>query len=138
MAVAAQAGTAITNARLMAEARRWAKQLEGIEALSRQLNRSREVAGVGEAVARELDSLMPYDGLRFYVLEPDGRTLEAVTLKTSVPEYADETPGHHAPRPRRGAGRHHRPDRRGGDHRQRHGRPAHGRHPRHARRATSR
>ncbi len=91
MAVAAQAGTAITNARLMAEARRWAKQLEGIEALSRQLNRSREVAGVGEAVARELESLMPYDGLRFYVLEPDGRTLEAVTLKTSVPEYADET-----------------------------------------------
>ena len=92
MAVAAQAGTAITNARLMAEARRWAKQLEGIEALSRQLNRSREVAGVGEAVARELESLMPYDGLRFYVLEQDGRTLEAVTLKTSVPEYADETP----------------------------------------------
>ena len=91
MAVAAQAGTAITNARLMAEARRWAKQLEGIEALSRQLNRSREVAGVGEAVARALESLMPYDGLRFYVLEPDGRTLEAVTLKTSVPEYADET-----------------------------------------------
>ncbi|HEY7942542.1 MAG TPA: GAF domain-containing protein, partial [Candidatus Limnocylindrales bacterium] len=91
MAVAAQAGTAITNARLMAEARRWAKQLEGIEALSRQLNRSREVAGVGEAVARELESLMPYDGLRFYVLEPDGRTLEAVTLRTSVPEYADET-----------------------------------------------
>ena len=92
MAVAAQAGTAITNARLMAEARRWAKQLEGIEALSRQLNRSREVAGVGEAVARELEGLMPYDGLRFYVLEPDGQTLEAVTLKTSVAEYADETP----------------------------------------------
>ena len=92
MAVAAQSGTAITNARLIAEARRWAKQLEGIEALSRQLNRSREVAGVGEAVARELESLMPYDGLRFYVLEPDGLTLEAVTLKTNVPEYADETP----------------------------------------------
>lgn len=91
MAVAAQAGTAITNARLMAEARRWAMQLEGIEALSRQLNRSREVAGVGEAVARELASLMPYDGLRFYVLEQDGRTLEAVTLRTNVPEYADET-----------------------------------------------
>ena len=92
MAVAAQAGTAITNARLIAEARRWAKQLEGIEALSRQLNRSREVAGVGEAVARELEGLMPYDGLRFYVLEPDGHTLEAVTLKTSVAEYAAETP----------------------------------------------
>jgi excisionase family DNA binding protein len=91
MAVAAQTGTAITNARLMAEAQRWARQLEGIEALSRQLNRSREVAGVGEAVARALERLMPYDGLRFYVLEPDGRTLEAVTLRTNVPEYADET-----------------------------------------------
>ncbi|HTS15111.1 MAG TPA: diguanylate cyclase, partial [Candidatus Sulfotelmatobacter sp.] len=91
MAVAAQAGTAITNARLMAEARRWAMQLEGIEALSRQLNRSRKVAGVGEAVARELAGLMPYDGLRFYALEPDGQTLEPVTLKTNVPEYANET-----------------------------------------------
>jgi len=92
MAVAAQAGTAITNARLMAEARRWAMQLEGIEALSRQLNRSRDVSGVGEAVARELASLMPYDGFRFYALEPDGRTLEAVILRTNVPEYAGETP----------------------------------------------
>ena len=92
MAVAAQTGTAITNARLMAEAQRWAQQLEGIEALSRQLNRSRDVAGVGEAVAREFDSLLHYDGLRFYVLQPDGRTLEAVTLRAHVEEYIDETP----------------------------------------------
>ena len=92
MAVAAQTGTAITSARLMAEARRWAGQLEGIEGLSRQLNRSRDVAGVGDAVARELEALLPYDGLRLYVLQPDGRTLEAVTLRASVAAYADETP----------------------------------------------
>ncbi|MGZ3631343.1 MAG: diguanylate cyclase domain-containing protein [Candidatus Limnocylindrales bacterium] len=92
MAVAAQTGTAITNARLMAEAQRWALQLEGIEELSRQLNRSRDVAGVGDAVAREIDSLLHYDGLRFYVLQPDGETLEAVTLRAHVEEYIDETP----------------------------------------------
>ncbi len=92
MAVAAQTGTAITNARLMAEAQRWAQQLEGIEALSRQLNRSRDVAAVGEAVAREVDGLLRYDGLRFYVLQADGRTLEAVTLLAHVEEYVDETP----------------------------------------------
>jgi diguanylate cyclase (GGDEF)-like protein/excisionase family DNA binding protein len=92
MAVAAQTGTAITNARLMAEAQRWAHQLEGIEALSRQLNRSRDVAGVGGAVAREFDGLLRYDGLRFYVLQPDGHTLEAVTLRANVEQYIDETP----------------------------------------------
>jgi excisionase family DNA binding protein len=82
--VAWQTGTAITNARVMAEAHRWASQLEGIEALSRQLNRSRDVASVGEAVALELAALLPYDGLRFYALQADGQTLEAVTLRAGV------------------------------------------------------
>jgi diguanylate cyclase (GGDEF)-like protein len=92
MAVAGQTGTALTNARLLATSRRWSEHLEGIEALSRQLNRSRDVRGVGEIVARQIGDIIDYDGLRFYVLQPDGQTLEAIALESRVAYYADETP----------------------------------------------
>lgn len=92
VAVAGQTSTALENARLLRAARRWTEQLEGIQGLSRQLNRSRDVKEVGEAVAREIETLIPYDGLRFYVLEQDGITLEAITLKSNVDYYAHETP----------------------------------------------
>jgi diguanylate cyclase (GGDEF)-like protein/excisionase family DNA binding protein len=90
--VAAQVGLALTNGRLLADAHRWSEHLEGIEALSRELNRSRGVAEVGEAVARGIDAVIDWDGVRFYVLQPDGETLEATTLRARVPYYADETP----------------------------------------------
>jgi diguanylate cyclase (GGDEF)-like protein/excisionase family DNA binding protein len=92
VAIAAQTGTALTNARLLAESRRWTEQLEGIEALSRQLNRSRAMKDVAEIVAREIGTLIDFDGLRFYVLQPDGETLEALTLVGNVDYYASETP----------------------------------------------
>ncbi|HET7676648.1 MAG TPA: GAF domain-containing protein [Candidatus Limnocylindrales bacterium] len=91
-AVAAQVGTALGNARLLAEARRWSEQLVGIEALSRQLNRSRSVQEVSDIVAREIGGLIDYDGLRLYLLQPDGETLEAVAIDGRVDHYADETP----------------------------------------------
>jgi diguanylate cyclase (GGDEF)-like protein/excisionase family DNA binding protein len=91
-AVAGQVGLALANARLLSETRRWSEHLEGIEALSRELNRSRAVSEVGQAVAREIDAVIDWDGIRFYVLQPDRVTLEAVTLQARVPYYADETP----------------------------------------------
>jgi diguanylate cyclase (GGDEF)-like protein/excisionase family DNA binding protein len=92
VAIAAQAGAAITNARLLAQARRRTEELQAIEALARELNRSRTVQEVGDIVARGIGSLIDYDGLRFYVLQPDGQTLEAITLFGRVDYYADETP----------------------------------------------
>ncbi len=92
MAIAGQTGTALTNARLLATSRRWSEHLEGIEALSRQLNRSRDVLGVGETVAEKIGEIIDYDGLRFYVLQPDGDTLEAIALRARVDYYASETP----------------------------------------------
>jgi diguanylate cyclase (GGDEF)-like protein/excisionase family DNA binding protein len=92
MAIAGQTGTALTNARLLATSRRWSEHLEGIEALSRQLNRSRDVLGVAETVAEEIGDIIDYDGLRFYVLQADGATLEAIALRARVDYYASETP----------------------------------------------
>lgn len=91
-AVAGQTGLALSNARLVAESRRWTGHLEGIEALARQLNRGRDVKTVAALLAQEIESLIRWDGLRFYVLQPDGVTLEAVALLAKVPEYADESP----------------------------------------------
>jgi diguanylate cyclase (GGDEF)-like protein/excisionase family DNA binding protein len=90
-AVAGQVGLALTNARLLSEARRWSDHLEGIETLGRALARSHAASEVGEAVAREIDAVTEWDGIRFYVLQPDDVTLEAVTLRARVPYYADET-----------------------------------------------
>jgi diguanylate cyclase (GGDEF)-like protein/excisionase family DNA binding protein len=92
MAIAGQTGTALTNARLLATSRRWGEHLEGIEALSRQLNRSRDILGVGETVAEKIGEIIDYDGLRFYVLQPDGETLDAIALRARVEYYASETP----------------------------------------------
>ena len=91
-AIAGQTATALTNARLLATSRRWSEHLEGIEALSRQLNRSRDVQGVGDTVAEKIGDVIDYDGLRFYVLQPDGDTLEAIALRSRVEYYAFETP----------------------------------------------
>jgi GAF domain-containing protein len=90
MAIAGQTGTALTNALLLATSRRWSEHLEGIEALSRQLNRSRDIGGVGETVAEKIGEIIDYDGLRFYVLQPDGETLEAIALRARVDYYASE------------------------------------------------
>ena len=50
------------------EARRWSQQLERIEALSRRLSRSRDVASVADAVASEIASVIDWHGLRFFVV----------------------------------------------------------------------
>jgi diguanylate cyclase (GGDEF)-like protein len=91
VAVAGQTGLSMSNAHLLTQSTRWTGHLEGIEALSRALNRGRDVQSVADLLAREIDKLIEWDGLRFYVLQPDGVTLEAVTLHAKVPEYASET-----------------------------------------------
>jgi diguanylate cyclase (GGDEF)-like protein len=75
-----------------ADALRWSEQLERIEALSRLLSRSRAVAEVAEAVATQVESVIDWDGLRFYVLQPDGRTLEPVKLASKAAHYDHEFP----------------------------------------------
>jgi diguanylate cyclase (GGDEF)-like protein/excisionase family DNA binding protein len=92
VSIASQAGLALNNARLLAETRRWSEQLERIEALTAQLSRSRAVGDVADAVAREIDSVIDWHGLRFYVLDADGRTLEPIKLRSKVEHYAHETP----------------------------------------------
>ncbi|MBA2255151.1 MAG: EAL domain-containing protein, partial [Chloroflexi bacterium] len=74
-----------------ARSSRWTGHLEGIEALFRALNSGRDVNSVAELLAREIDKLIDWDGLRFYVLQDDGITLEPVTIVSKVPEYAAET-----------------------------------------------
>ena len=92
VSIASQVGLALNNARLLAETRRWSEQLERIEALTAQLSRSRAVSDVADAVAREIDSVIDWHGLRFYVLEADGHTLEPIKLRSKVDHYAHETP----------------------------------------------
>jgi diguanylate cyclase (GGDEF)-like protein/excisionase family DNA binding protein len=92
VSIASQVGLAMNNARLLAETRRWSEQLERIEALTAQLSRSRAVSDVAHAVAREIDSVIDWHGLRFYVLEADGQTLEPIKLRSKVEHYAHETP----------------------------------------------
>jgi diguanylate cyclase (GGDEF)-like protein/excisionase family DNA binding protein len=92
VSIASQAGLALNNARLLAETRRWSEQLERIEALTAQLSRSRAVGDVADAVAREIDSVIDWHGLRFYVLDADGQTLEPIKLCSKVDHYAHETP----------------------------------------------
>jgi diguanylate cyclase (GGDEF)-like protein len=75
-----------------ADATRWSEQLERIEALSRQLSRSRAVGEVAEAVASQIDSVIDWHGLRFYALAPDGRTLEPVKLASKAAHYDHEFP----------------------------------------------
>ena len=80
------------TARRLSDARRWSEQLERIDALSRRLNRSRDVAAVADAVASEIASVIDWHGLRFFVVEADD-TLCAIALRSTVPHYANETPG---------------------------------------------
>ena len=91
-AVANQAGLALRNVRLVEETLRWSEQLERIEALSRLLNRSTDVTAVAEAVAGQIDSVIDWQGLRFYLLAPDGVTLEPIKLAYKVAHYAGHTP----------------------------------------------
>jgi len=69
------------------EARRWSQQLERIEALSRRLSRSRDVASVADAVASEIASVIDWHGLRFFVAARDGQTLHEIVLRGTVPHY---------------------------------------------------
>ena len=92
VSIASQVGLAVNNASLLAETRRWSEQLERIEALTAQLSRSRGVNDVADAVAREIDSVIDWHGLRFYVLEADGQTLEPIKLRSKVDHYSHETP----------------------------------------------
>ena len=91
-AVAHQAGVALHNAQLLRDTVRWSQQLERIEALSRQLNRSRDVAAVADAVAAQIASVIDWHGLRFYLLAADGVTLEPIKLAYKVEHYAHHTP----------------------------------------------
>ena len=86
------AGSAPATTGPPAETGRWSEQLERIEGLSRQLSRSRAVRAVAEAVASQIDSVIAWHGLRFYVLAADGATLNAITLRSTVAHYAHETP----------------------------------------------
>lgn len=90
--VAGQAGLAVANAALLEETRRWSEQLERIQALGRRLNRSRDVRAVAEAVAREMEEVIDWHGLRFYYLEPGSDILEPIVLRARVAHYAGETP----------------------------------------------
>jgi diguanylate cyclase (GGDEF)-like protein/excisionase family DNA binding protein len=81
-----------STASLLSDARRWSQQLERIEALSRKLSRSRDVLSVAEAVASEIASVIDWHGLRFFIVERDEQTLQAVVLRSTVPHYASETP----------------------------------------------
>jgi diguanylate cyclase (GGDEF)-like protein/excisionase family DNA binding protein len=92
VSIASQVGLAMNNAKLLAETRRWSEQLERIEALTSQLSRSRAVSDVADAVAREIDAVIDWHGLRFYVLEADGQTLEPIKLRSKVDHYSRETP----------------------------------------------
>ena len=80
------------TARRLSDARRWSQQLERIDALSRRLNRSRDVAAVADAVASEIATVIDWHGLRFFVVEADN-TMRAIALRSTVPHYANETPG---------------------------------------------
>ncbi len=91
-AIANQAGLALHNGQLLDETVRWSQQLERIEALSRELNRSRAVAAVAEAVASQIESVIDWHGLRFYLLADDGFTLEPIKLAYKVDHYARHTP----------------------------------------------
>ena len=77
--------------RLLSDARRWSQQLERIDALSRQLSRSRDVLSVAEAVASQIASVIDWHGLRFFIVEAK-QTLRAIVLRSTVPHYASETP----------------------------------------------
>ncbi len=90
--IADQAGLALHNAQLLGETVRWSRQLERIEALSRELNRSRAVLAVAEAVANQIESVIDWHGLRFYLLADDGVTLEPIKLAHKVEHYAGHTP----------------------------------------------
>src|SRR3954447_6130495 len=72
------------------EARRWSQQLERIEALSRRLSRSRDVASVADAVASEIATVIDWHGLRFFVAARDGQTLQEIVLRGTVPHYIRE------------------------------------------------
>ncbi len=91
-AIANQAGLALHNAQLLRDTVRWSEQLERIEALSRLLNRSRDVATVADAVTAQIASVIDWHGLRFYLLAADGATLEPIKLAYKVDHYAHHTP----------------------------------------------
>ena len=92
LGIANQAGIALHNGQLLRETVRWSRQLERIEALSRELNRSRAVLAVAEAVASYIESVIDWQGLRFYLLADDGVTLEPIKLAYKVDHYAGHTP----------------------------------------------
>jgi diguanylate cyclase (GGDEF)-like protein/excisionase family DNA binding protein len=75
------------TAAFIAEAQRWSQQLERINALSRRLSRSRDVASVADAVASEIASVIDWHGLRFFVAERDGLTLNEIVQSSTVPHY---------------------------------------------------
>ncbi|HEY8135201.1 MAG TPA: EAL domain-containing protein [Candidatus Limnocylindrales bacterium] len=86
------AAEAMTDtARRLSDAHRWSQQLERIDALSRRLNRSRDVAAVADAVASEIATVIDWHGLRFFLVEPDG-IMRVIALRSTVSHYANEKP----------------------------------------------
>jgi diguanylate cyclase (GGDEF)-like protein len=83
---------ATTTTTLLSDAHRWSQQLERIDALSRQLSRSRDVLAVAEAVGSEIASVIDWHGLRFFVVTKDQQYLQAVVLRSTVPHYSSATP----------------------------------------------
>ena len=88
---AAQAATAIKNARDYERMATWAAHLQSIQQLGNRLARLTTEVEIGTAIANELDQLIEYHNVRVYRLRSDGWVVP-VAMRGLVGEFHDETP----------------------------------------------
>ena len=84
--------TAIGNARLMQAVDSLAARLRAIQELSGRLSSIQDIRGIGEAIVAEAGSLVAYDTIRVYRVDPDAGWCEPIAFEGVFLGTANPTP----------------------------------------------
>jgi diguanylate cyclase (GGDEF)-like protein len=69
----------------------WSAQLDAVQSVAAQLTRLTSVAAVSAALCTQTHRVVAFDNARVYVMNEDGRTLDAVAFRPHAAEYEGES-----------------------------------------------
>ncbi|MBI3745533.1 MAG: diguanylate cyclase, partial [Chloroflexi bacterium] len=84
--------TALGNARLVESVQSLAARLRSVQDLAARLNGLTDVRGIGEAIVAEAGSLITFDTIRIYRVDPRTRTCEPVAFQGTFMGTTSPTP----------------------------------------------